>query len=300
MTPAPAVHDQRAYERCRALPATSTVDVGGTPIRIHDVGVGPPIVLVNGFMANGDLWREVVTGLVAAGHRAVVPDWPLGGHSMPVPDADLSAAGLAELLGGLLDELGLDDVTLVGNDSGGLAVQGLLVAGHPRVAAAVLTPVDCYAHFPPPTLRALPVLARSAAATHAALRALRLRAVRGLPVTFGRATRRPVPDDVMAGYLMPSQDDPAIRRDVRRFLRGVAPRHTLAMARSFGAVEVPVQVVWGTDDRLFPVDLAHRLVGDLPRAQLHLVDDAAAWLPEDRPDVLAELVTGFVGRSVGG
>lgn len=297
--PPAVVRDPATYERRRALPATEIVDVDGTPVRVHDAGDGPTIVLVNGFLANGDLWRGVVPDLVAAGYRCVVPDWPLGGHTVPVPRADLSPAGLTELLGRLLETLALEDVTVVANDSGGLAVQGLLVGHHPRVARAVLTPVDCYAHFPPPTLRLLPVLARSARATWCGLQALRLRPVRRLPFAFGRATRRAGPDDVMAGFLTPGRDSPAIRADVRRFLRQVAPRHTLATSRGFGSVRAPVLVVWGSDDRMFPIELARRLVEDLPDARLEVVDDAAAWLPEDQPRTLAALIDRFVGRSVG-
>jgi pimeloyl-ACP methyl ester carboxylesterase len=289
-----AVDDPAAYERGRALPATRYVDLDGVTLRVHDAGAGPVILLVNGFLANADLWRGVVPPLVAAGFRCVAPDWPLGGHPVPVPGADLSVEGLADLLERLLTRLDLTDVTVVANDSGGVGVQALMVRADPRVARVVLTPVDCYAHYPPPVLAALPVLARSAVGTRLAVEALRSARVRRLPVAFGAATHRPVPARVLDGYLMPSRDSAAIRSDVRRFLRTVAPRHTLAVARGFGSVRIPVRVVWGSDDRMFPVRLARRLVADIAGAELTVVDRAAAWLPEDRPDVLADVIRGFV------
>lgn len=64
-------------------------------IRYRDTGSGPPIVFVHGLLVHGGLWREVVPRL-SDSHRCIVPDWPLGSHSMPMKrDADLSPAGVA-------------------------------------------------------------------------------------------------------------------------------------------------------------------------------------------------------------
>lgn len=67
-------------------------------IRYHDTGTGSPVVFVHGLLVNADIWRGVVPGLVAAGHRCLAPDWPLGSHTIPLPDADLSPTGIADLI----------------------------------------------------------------------------------------------------------------------------------------------------------------------------------------------------------
>ena len=82
-----------------------------------------PIVFVHGVFANGLLWRNVAPPL-AAKYHCIVPDWPLGAHPAPMrADADLSVPGQARLVADFLEALGLREVTLVGNDSGGAISQ---------------------------------------------------------------------------------------------------------------------------------------------------------------------------------
>ena len=84
----------------------------------RDSGTGEPIVFLHGLLVNGRLWEGVADRL-SPDFRCIVPDLPLGSHSTPMrPDADLTPPGVARLVVDFLDSLGLDRVTLVGNDSG--------------------------------------------------------------------------------------------------------------------------------------------------------------------------------------
>ena len=92
-------------------------------VRYRAVGSGEPLVFVHGVFCNGDLWRNVVPRL-AADCRCIVPDWPLGSHHPPLErDADLSPPGIAALILGFCEALGLEQPTLIGNDTGGAFVQ---------------------------------------------------------------------------------------------------------------------------------------------------------------------------------
>jgi pimeloyl-ACP methyl ester carboxylesterase len=53
-------------------------------------------------------------------------------------------------------------------------------------------------------------------------------------------------------------------------------------------------IVWGEDDLFFSVRLAGRLQRDFPDARLELVDRSRAFVPEDRTERLAELISGFL------
>src|SRR5947209_5108406 len=95
------------------------------------------------------LWEAVIADL-RADHRCVAPLLPLGAHSHPMgPDADLSLRAIARLLGELIERLELDDVTVVGNDTGGAVVQLLVCDGAPRVGRIVLASCDAFDNFPP-------------------------------------------------------------------------------------------------------------------------------------------------------
>ena len=63
-------------------------------IHYRDQGTGPVVVLIHGVLVNGSVWDRVVPAL-SGDVRCVVPDLPLGSHSVPMnDDADLSPLGL--------------------------------------------------------------------------------------------------------------------------------------------------------------------------------------------------------------
>ncbi|MFC3962472.1 alpha/beta fold hydrolase [Nocardia jiangsuensis] len=276
-----------------ALGEEHEIELPGGRIRYRETGEGPPVVFVHGLLVNGNLWRGVVPAIAAAGYRCITPDWPFGAHTVPVPEADLSPPGAADLIAAFLQRLDLTDVTLVANDTGGAITQVLLARNPARIARVVLASVDCYDRFPPPPFNGLAVLARVPGVVRAATELLRIRALQPLPIAFGWVAKRPVPPEVADGYLAPSRDSATIRRDLRRFLVSARKRHTLAAARSFPRLTLPVLVVWAREEKLFPVALAERLVAELPNATLRLVDDSYTFIPEDQPDLLSALILEF-------
>ena len=103
--------------------------------RAHVTGEGAPIVFVHGALVNANLWRKVVPLL--DGFTRVTLDLPLGSHLEPMPtDADLTPPALADLIADALEALGLEDVTLVGNDTGGALTQILATSRPERIGRA--------------------------------------------------------------------------------------------------------------------------------------------------------------------
>jgi len=108
---------------------------GGT-LRIHYLDEGPAngevVLMLHGEPSWSFLYRKLIPPLVADGLRCVVPDLVGFGRSdKPAKREDYSFARHVEWMRALLfDDLGLSDVTLVGQDWGGLI--GLrLVGEHP-------------------------------------------------------------------------------------------------------------------------------------------------------------------------
>jgi pimeloyl-ACP methyl ester carboxylesterase len=287
-----------------SLGAVRTVQLPqGATIRYRERGQGSPVVFVHGLLANANLWRDVVPGVADEGFRCIAPDWPLGSHEIPMPaTADLSPPGVARLIADFLAALELRDVTLVANDTGGALVQVLMAAGlaSGRIGRVVLTPSDSFERFFPPMFSYLPPLARVPGTSWVLAQALRPRALHRLPLTFGWLSKRPIPPAVMDSFLLPSRTDPAIRRDLARFLRDVHKRHTLAAVDGLRRFDKPVLLAWAAEDRLFPVSLAHRLVEVLPNARLTTIADCYTFVPEDQPAELVELITEFLGSPARG
>ena len=132
---------------------------------IHYEEAGPPegrpVVFVHGYIMGGDIWREVGERLAGQGLRAIMPTWPMGSHREPMrPGADTTPRGVADLIAAFLEALGLEDVVLVGNDSGGAVCQ-VVAAYHPeRLGALVLTNCDAFENCPPGVFKALVKVAK--------------------------------------------------------------------------------------------------------------------------------------------
>jgi haloalkane dehalogenase len=100
---------------------------------------GPPVVLLHGEPSWSFLYRHVMSELAAAGLRAIAPDLiGFGRSDKPADQAAHTYAAHVEWTRSLLfDALGLKDVTMVGQDWGGLI--GLRIAAeHPANIARIV------------------------------------------------------------------------------------------------------------------------------------------------------------------
>ncbi|UGT38984.1 alpha/beta hydrolase [Nocardia yamanashiensis] len=276
-----------------SLGRAQQVDLPGGRIRYHETGAGAPVVFVHGLLVNADLWRKVVPGIAAAGYRCLTPTWPLGSHEIPLPTADLSPTGVADLIAAFLERLDLTDVTLVANDTGGAITQVLLTRDRSRIGRVVLASVDSHEYFLPQPFKLLPPLARIPGALRPLTESMRIRALHRLPMAFGWVAKRPVPPQIADSYLLPSRNSAAIRKDLRRLLKTLNKRYTMEAAKHFGAIDIPVLLAWAREDKLFPVANAERLAREFPDATLRLIDDSYTFLPEDQPELLTEAILEF-------
>jgi pimeloyl-ACP methyl ester carboxylesterase len=260
-------------------------------LHYRDHGSGPCIVFVHGLFVNGGVWDDLVPLLT--GRRCLLPDLPLGAHRIPMSGADLSPPGLAEMIAEFIEQLELQDVTLVGNDTGGALCQ-ILCANRPElVDRLVLTNCDTFENFPPLAFRASYALAgRVPGLITGVGQALRHRLLWRAGLAVVPVTMRPLPDELLAGWFAALRD-PRICADLQAVFRGISPKHTLAAAERLATYDRPTLIAWGTRDRLFRVRDAQRLANLLPNARLELIDDSRTYVQIDQPRRLAELMTNW-------
>ena len=264
-------------------------------IRYRDSGTGEEVVvLLHGLLVGGDLWKDVVRELEAE-FRVIVPELPLGAHTVALePTADRSPGGVAELIAGLLEALDLREVTLVGNDSGGALCQ-LVAVHHPdRVARMVLTPCDAFEVFPPALFKPLVWAARLPGGLTAYLQPVRLRALRRLPIAFGWLTKRGIERAVMDGWVRSYFGNAGVRRDATAFVRAAKPDVMKQVGARLSSFEKPVLVAWACDDRHFKWDLGERLARAFPDARLERIEDSYTFVAVDQPERTAQLIRAFV------
>jgi pimeloyl-ACP methyl ester carboxylesterase len=236
-------------------------------------------------------WRDVLAHL--PGYRCILPTLPLGGHRLPMkPDADLSLAGQARLLAEFLEALGLRDVTLAFNDWA--APQILIAEGLAnRVSGLILVACETAGNYPPGLPgKNLALLGALPGGLRLALWAMRFRAVRNLPFTFGWMAKHGIPDDLIGEWLGGPWCDPAVLRDARRYIRGTREgrRRLRAATSELHRFAGPVTVVWAAEDRVMPMSEGEALAAAFPNSRLVTVEDSYVLVPLDQPRLLAEVI----------
>jgi pimeloyl-ACP methyl ester carboxylesterase len=259
----------------------------------HERGTGPAVVFVHGALVNANLWRKVVPEL-AQDFRCVALDLPFGSHleAMP-PDADLSPPALADLIADAIEALGLEEVTLVGNDTGGALCQLVVTRRPERIGRLALTSCDAFDNFPPKAIQpAMPLMRPGALSVM--LAPARLPAIRRRLMTLMRLTKRPIEPEASDSYGLPPLQSGAVRRDASKLLRGMDKRYTLEAGERLAEFDRPSLIAWSREDQVFPRRYAERLAEVLPNARLEWIDDSYTFSPEDQPARLAELIAGFI------
>jgi pimeloyl-ACP methyl ester carboxylesterase len=274
----------------------SEIELSAGTVEYRDTGGdGPVVVLLHGLLMDATLWDAVIADL-AIDHRCVAPTLPLGAHRRSVhADADLSLPGIARLVAEFLDRLDLNDVTLVGNDTGGAVAQLVIADDAARVGQVVLASCEAFDNIPPGlTGRTLALTGRLSPRMFGLfMQQMRLRPIRRLPIAFGWLTKRG--DATTARWVRPVMEQPAIRRDAVRLLRSVMSdaRVLIDVARRLPRFARPALVVWASKDRVMPLDHGRRLADLLPQGRLIEVDDSYTLIPLDQPVRFAQIIRKF-------
>ena len=269
----------------------SQVQLPAGPVSYREGGTGDPILFVHGLLVNGSLWDGPAAAL-ADGFRCIVPDWPMGSHTLPMnPEADLSPPGQAEVIASFLDALGIERATIVGNDTGGAVCQ-IFTAKHPdRVERLVLTNCDTMEHFPPFPFSAMPVIARLPGGMKALSLPFRIGPVGR--ATYAALAKHRIDPGLVEAWLTPSRRDAAVMRDGGKLTAGMDKRQTIEAAEALKGFERPVLFAWGTADRFFKLDHAERLAAMIPDARIERIEDAGTFVALDQPQQLAKVIRQF-------
>jgi len=93
--------------------------VNGLRFYLRDEGSGPVVILLHGVPDTGEVWRNQVPALTAAGFRVLVPDMRGRGRTeRPHEVSDYSVINAVTDVTAILDELGIERAHVVGHDFG--------------------------------------------------------------------------------------------------------------------------------------------------------------------------------------
>jgi len=266
------------------------LDVGGAEVAYRRVGSGPDVLFVHGWPVSSATYRTLLPHL--ADHVTChLIDLPGAGSSRFTTDSPLSIEHHIQSVRRTLDLLDLNDVAVVGHDSGGMIARHAM-GGDPRLRALGLIDTE-----QPTGLswkfktfiagRRIPGYGKALGWLAGRPRLRRNRLVLG----DAFVDRSLLDGEFDEFFLQPLHRSHAHRDAAIRLLRSFDYQLVHDLGRLHRQIDVPVQLVWGEQDRFFPVKWAREMVESFPNAHLDVIADAGLFSHEERP---AEVATALL------
>ena len=271
---------------------THSIETASGCISYVEAGSGPVALFVHGVLLNKHLWRHQLAGLSDI-RRCIAVDLLAHGDTEIKPNQDVSVTANAIMLREVLNALQIDQVDIVGNDSGGGIAQ-IFSALHPeRVRSLTLTNCDTHDNWPPEAFKPFLDMAAAGGLSDTLNALLSDKSIYRSPGALGPAYERPenISDLDIDIYLLPLVRSEQRTHDLRRFLAAFDHSHTVAIESRLRHLQAPTLIVWGTDDVYFPVNWAHWLAEAIPGAKppVELLG-ARIFFPEERAEVFNQLL----------
>ena len=268
----------------RSAAIQRSVEISSGRISYLEQGTGPTALFVHGVLLNSYLWRHQLAGLSDI-RRSIAVDLLAHGDTEIAPDQDVSVTANAKMLRELLDALAIDQVDVVGNDSGAGIAQ-IFAAMHPeRVRSLTLTDGDTHDNWPPDAFKPFLAMAAAGGLSGTLNAMLSDKQIYRSAAALGPAYEHPeqVSDETIEKYLRPLVRNEERTHDLRRFLAAFDNSHTLAIQERLQKLHAPTLIVWGTDDVYFDLKWSHWLGENIPGTRRRVeIKGGRIFFPEER------------------
>jgi pimeloyl-ACP methyl ester carboxylesterase len=250
-----------------------------------DEGSGPAVVLLHGIPSWGYVWSTVLP-LLAIRSRVLIPDLAGFGYSDKRDCFDRSITKQAELIEQWMDAIGVPRAAFVGHEVGGGVALRLATLRPARVDRLCLINSICYDSWP-----GSPMLSLSHPESHRRLSSRRINMLlrRGLKKGFSQPQ-----DEFLSGILAPYTTEIG-KLSLIRNAAALNTNLTAEISYLLHQLRLPSLVICGDDDPFQAVRFGDRLAGDIPGAQLVHLQKARHFVMLDRPEIIADCLTQFLG-----
>lgn len=273
-----------------------TVTVAGKPIFVTETGTGPPVVMLHGGGpgASGVSNYSRNIDALATHFRVIVPDMPGYGRSAKGVDHNDPFGYLADMIRGLIDELGIDTAHLIGNSYGGSAALRLALDTPDRVGKLVLMGPGGIG-----TTRGLPTAGLKSLLSYyggdGPSRDKLATFIRTYLVYDGAA----VPEDLIDLRYRASIDPEVVANPPLRRPSGLRTLWRMDLTRDsrLKALPTPTLVLWGRDDKVNKPSGGPLLLNLLPNAELVMTSHTGHWMQWERAEMFNRLAIEFLERA---
>ena len=272
--------------------ARQTIDTPFGRVAYVERGEGPPALFVHGVPLNGYHWREQLEALSDI-RRCIAPDLMGLGATDIAPGRPVDFEAQAGMLLAFIDALGLDQVDLVGNDSGGAISQILATRAPDRIRTLTLTNCDTHGNWPPPAFLPILNLAKAGGLGQAFASFLANPEIARSPAGLGVAFEFPerLTPELLEVYLGPLARTPERMAAVNAYVCAIETPPTDALLSGLKAFDKPTLIVWGDADVFFGVEWGRWLGATIPGVRkVEVLAGARLFFPEERPDALNALL----------
>ena len=272
------------------------LELYGDRVAYRDAGDGEVLLLIHGMAGSSDTWRSVIPPL-SKKFRVIAPDL-LGHGESAKPRSDYSLGAFAVLLRDFLDELGVSQVTVVGQSlGGGVAMQ--FAYQHPDyvnrlvlISSGGLGPdvgIILRLLSAPGAELVLPIIAPKPVLTVGN----KLRSwLRGAGIHSPRGA------ETWSAYS--SLSDRQTRESFLRTLRSVVDyrgQAVSALNRLQVRADLPVMAIWGERDNIIPVEHAYAAAKVRTDARLEVLPHVGHYPHVEAPNEVVELIEDFIASS---
>jgi pimeloyl-ACP methyl ester carboxylesterase len=281
----------RAAQQELVLPAETAAHI---PVTIRYINMGEAqlgtVLLMHGIPTWGYLYHAVIPILVQAGYQVLAPDFLGHGWSDRRDRFDRSFQDQARTMIALLSALGLEQVDVVGHDTGG-AVALILAIEHPKVVnrLAIANSV-CYDRFDDDMLDfGHPLRWKSRPITD-------LVAALESSLAAGLSNESRLTPQFREGIIAPWSSEEG-KLSLLRNASALNTNQTMALVDRHGTISAPTLILWGMNDPWQKPEDGMQLAREIPGAIFQAIENASHWIQQDAPEQFATALLKFFSSS---
>lgn len=270
-------------------------DVGASQIAFRKLGEGShPLIFIHGWPLSGLTWRNAVSHFQSQ-YTCYVVDLPGTGDSKWTAETDFGMRNQANDLKKFAESQNLEFYSIVAHNTGATIGRQLSLIDAKKVKAMVCIATEIPNHRPPfiqmfqftsyfPGVDWLTSIRMGSKSF--------IRSSQGFGGAF--SNREYMDGDFHKLFIQPMIDSPHHRQGQRMRLRGIDWSLVDELAVTHSNITCPVLLLWGDNDRTFPIDLARAMKTQFKNAQFQVVPGAGTFMHEEFPQETSKACIDFL------